>query len=78
MTPVEIETLWVTILGISLLAGILSGLPVIFVIAGIPTLIGFIARHTGLAPIFLGLSLVMVVMFFLAPVARHADGVRRD
>ena len=47
MTQVEIETLWVTILGLSLLAGILSGLPVIFVIAGIPTLIGFIAHGFG-------------------------------
>ncbi|PHP68153.1 tripartite transporter [Zhengella mangrovi] len=47
MTQVEIETVWVVILGISLLAGILSGLPVIFVIAGVPTVIGFIAHAFG-------------------------------
>ncbi|MCB1417756.1 MAG: TRAP transporter large permease subunit [Notoacmeibacter sp.] len=42
-----IDALWVVILVVALLAGILSGLPVIFVIAGVPTLIGFAAHFFG-------------------------------
>lgn len=42
-----IETIWVLILTGSLLAGLLTGLPVIFVIAGVPTAIGLIAAWFG-------------------------------
>ena len=41
------EAIWLVVLGISLLAGILSGLPVIFVISGIPVLLGVIASLFG-------------------------------
>jgi MFS family permease len=38
-----------------------------------PSLIGFIARHTGLAPIFAALPLLYVVVLALSGLARHAD-----
>ena len=41
------EELWLAVLGASLLAGILSGLPVMLVIAGVPTLVAFAASLTG-------------------------------
>lgn len=43
----EAETLWVLFLAGSLLAGLLTGLPVLFVIAGVPTLIALIAALFG-------------------------------
>ncbi|NTF33241.1 MFS transporter [Rhizobium skierniewicense] len=39
-----------------------------------PSAIGFIAEHTGLAAVFIGLPLLHVVVFMLAKLARHADG----
>lgn len=41
------EVIWILVLTVSLLAGILSGLPVMLVIAGVPTLVAFIASLTG-------------------------------
>lgn len=38
-----------------------------------PSAIGFIAEHTGLAVIFVGLSALIVVVLLLSPLARHAD-----
>ncbi|WP_235890762.1 MFS transporter [Martelella alba] len=38
-----------------------------------PSAIGFIAEHTGFAPVYAGLALLHVVVFALAPLARHAD-----
>lgn len=38
-----------------------------------PSGIGFIAEHTGLAVIFVGLSALIVVVLLLSPLARHAD-----
>lgn len=39
-----------------------------------PSLIGFVAEHTGLGPIFLVLSAFLVVVLLLSRLARHADG----
>lgn len=39
-----------------------------------PSLIGFVAEHTGLGPIFLSLSGFLVVVLLLSRLARHADG----
>jgi predicted MFS family arabinose efflux permease len=39
-----------------------------------PSLIGFVAEHTGLGPIFLALSAFLVVVLLLSRLARHADG----
>lgn len=39
-----------------------------------PSLIGFIAAHTGLGVIFLALSGFLVVVLILSKLARHADG----
>jgi fucose permease len=39
-----------------------------------PSLIGFVAEHTGLGPIFLALSAFLVVVLLLSQLARHADG----
>ncbi|QCI96754.1 MFS transporter [Agrobacterium larrymoorei] len=39
-----------------------------------PSAIGFIAEHTGLASVFIGLPLLHIVVFSLAKLARHADG----
>jgi predicted MFS family arabinose efflux permease len=39
-----------------------------------PSLIGFVAEHTGLGPIFLTLSGFLVVVLLLSRLARHADG----
>lgn len=38
-----------------------------------PSLIGFIARHTGLGPIYLGLPLLYLAVLALSALARHAD-----
>ncbi len=38
-----------------------------------PSAIGFVAEYTGLAMIFVGLSVLLVVALFLSPLARHAD-----
>ena len=38
-----------------------------------PSLIGFIARHTGLGPIDVGLPLLYVVVLALSGLARYAD-----
>ncbi|HET9067756.1 MAG TPA: MFS transporter [Amaricoccus sp.] len=38
-----------------------------------PSLIGFIAQHTGLGPIWVGLPLLYVVVLALSGLARHAD-----
>lgn len=43
-----------------------------------PSLIGFIAEHTGFAPIFTGLSLLHVIVFFMAPMARYAERERQS
>jgi fucose permease len=42
-----------------------------------PSLIGFIAKHTGLGPIFAALPLLYVVVLALSRLARHADAVER-
>ncbi|NTJ43369.1 MFS transporter [Agrobacterium larrymoorei] len=39
-----------------------------------PSAIGFIAEHTGLASVFIGLPLLHVVVLLLSRLARHADG----
>lgn len=39
-----------------------------------PSAIGFIAEHTGLASVFVGLPLLHVVVLMLSRLARHADG----
>ena len=38
-----------------------------------PSLIGFVAKHTGLGPIFTALPLLYVVVLALSGLARHAD-----
>ncbi len=38
-----------------------------------PSLIGFLAEHTGFSPIFTGLSLLHVIVFLLAPLMAYAD-----
>jgi predicted MFS family arabinose efflux permease len=43
-----------------------------------PSLIGFIAEHTGFAVIFLALAVVQIAVFFAAPIARHADGITKN
>jgi predicted MFS family arabinose efflux permease len=40
-----------------------------------PSLIGFIAEHTGFAIIFFVLALVFIVIFMAARIGRHADGI---
>ena len=42
-----------------------------------PSLIGFVAQHTGFAIIFLVLAAVQVAVFLFAGVARHADGITK-
>jgi len=42
-----------------------------------PSLIGFVAKHTGLAPIFAALPLLYIVVLALSGLARHADAVER-
>ncbi|HHS94261.1 MAG TPA: TRAP transporter large permease subunit, partial [Rhodobacterales bacterium] len=42
-----IELAWIVVMAVALLAGILSGLPVMLVIAGVPTLIGLVAAAFG-------------------------------
>ncbi|MNI12561.1 hypothetical protein D3C73_657490 [compost metagenome] len=39
-----------------------------------PSVIGFVAEHTGLASIFLALSGFLVVVLAVSRLARHADG----
>jgi MFS family permease len=39
-----------------------------------PSAVGFIAEHTGLARVFIGLSTLILVVLVLSPLARHADG----
>ncbi|WP_320201138.1 MFS transporter [Agrobacterium sp. rho-13.3] len=39
-----------------------------------PSAIGFIAEHTGLAAVFIGLPVLHVVVLLLSKLARHADG----
>jgi predicted MFS family arabinose efflux permease len=39
-----------------------------------PSAVGFIAEHTALAPVFIGLSSLILVVLVLSPLARHADG----
>ena len=43
-----------------------------------PSLIGFIAEHTGFSIIFLVLAMVQVAVFLFAGVARHADGINKS
>ena len=38
-----------------------------------PSAIGFVAERTGFAPVFVGLSGLLVVVFLMAPLARGAD-----
>jgi MFS family permease len=42
-----------------------------------PSLIGFVAKHTGLGPIFAALPLLYIVVLALSGLARHADAVER-
>jgi MFS family permease len=41
-----------------------------------PSIIGFIAEHTGFKVIFLGLPALLVVVFALSGLAKHADGIK--
>lgn len=41
-----------------------------------PSLIGFIAKHTGLGPIFAALPLLYIVVLAFSGLARHADAAR--
>jgi MFS family permease len=43
-----------------------------------PSLIGFVAQHTGFAIVFLALAAVQVAVFVFAGIARHADGITRN
>lgn len=43
----EAEAAWLILMGIALLAGILSGVPVMFAIAGVPLLVALLAAATG-------------------------------
>ncbi|WP_174804125.1 MFS transporter [Martelella limonii] len=43
-----------------------------------PSLIGFIAEHIGFAPIFTALSLLHVIVFLMAPLARYAERDHRS
>ena len=43
-----------------------------------PSAIGFIAEHTGLSRIFIGLSALILVALALSPLARHADGTHHQ
>ena len=43
----SIEAIWLMLLGLSLLLAIMSGMPVMLAISGIPVLIGFIAAAFG-------------------------------
>jgi hypothetical protein len=43
-----------------------------------PSLIGFVAEHTGFALIFMVLSAGFIGVFFAAGIARHADGITND
>jgi len=40
-----------------------------------PSIIGFIAEHTGFKAIYLGLPVLMTVVLLLSPLAKHADSV---
>jgi fucose permease len=42
-----------------------------------PSLIGFIAEHTGFSIIFLVLSLVLLALCLVGGIARHADGITK-
>jgi MFS family permease len=42
-----------------------------------PSLIGFVAKHTGLGPIFAALPLLYIVVLAMSGLARHADAVER-
>jgi fucose permease len=42
-----------------------------------PSLIGFVAKHTGLGPIFTALPLLYIVVLGLSGLARHADAAER-
>ena len=41
-----------------------------------PSIIGFIAEHTGFKAIYLGLPVLMIIVLVLSPLARHADGIK--
>ncbi len=41
-----------------------------------PSIIGFAAEHFGFAPVFLFLPVLLLVVFLLAGLARHADSIR--
>lgn len=41
-----------------------------------PSLIGFAAEHVGFAPVFLFLPVLLMIVFLLAGLARHADNIR--
>jgi fucose permease len=43
-----------------------------------PSLIGFIARHTGLGPIFTVLPLLYIVVLGLSGLARHAEAAKHS
>lgn len=43
-----------------------------------PSLIGFVAEHTGFAIVFLFMAAALGVVFLGAGVARHADGIKRS
>ena len=42
-----------------------------------PSLIGFVAKHTGLGPIFAALPLLYIVVLGLSGLARYADATER-
>jgi MFS family permease len=41
-----------------------------------PTLFGFVVEHTGFAAIYVGTPLLLLVVFALSSLARHADGIK--
>lgn len=41
-----------------------------------PSIIGFIAEHTGFKTIYLGLPVLMIIVLVLSPLAKHADNVK--
>lgn len=42
-----------------------------------PSIIGFVAEHVGFAPVFLTLPLLLLIVFLLSGLARHADNITK-
>jgi len=40
-----------------------------------PSLIGFVAEHTGFSPIFIGFAVVLIIVLLMANLVRAADHI---